>query len=467
MTRLPSHSHDHAHSHEHAHSHAHAHAHDHEHDHEHAHDHTHSHSHDHSHSYDHDLVPPVPSPNPPLPAGAGVGKLLFLDTPTGISGDMTVAALLDLGVPPEVFARSIARLALDGCRLEHLPARSGVLGGTRFVVHVQGPQPERDYAAIDRLLAAAGLDSEVEALARRIFRHLAEAEAEVHRMPVDRVTFHEVGAVDSIADIVAAAAGFAYLGARIAVSPLPIGRGTVSCQHGVLPLPAPATLLCLRGVPTYDPGLEVELVTPTGAAIVATVASEFVRWPSFSPERVGYGVGTRVLADRPNGLRAVLGSPASSSVSRDPTHVVLEANVDDMTGELAGHAIDVLLRAGALDCWAAAVTMKKGRPGLVLSALCELARADELSAVLLRETSSIGVRRLAADRVERPRRRVRVTTAYGDVSLKVSEGAYGPPQVKPEFDECAGLARAANVPVREVLAAALAAYDAGRVSGSA
>jgi len=229
-------------------------------------------------------------------------------------------------------------------------------------------------------------------------------------------------------------------------------------------LPAPATLVCLRGVPTYDPGFDAELVTPTGAAIVATVAESFQRWPSFSAERVGFGVGTRVFADRPNGLRAVLGATSRSAERSEPSHVVLEANVDDMTGELAGHAIEALLRAGALDCWASPVTMKKGRPGLVISALTELSRADELARAMLKETSSIGVRRIAADRVERPRHQVRVTTPFGDVSVKVSEGDFGPPQVKPEFDDCAALARHAGVPVREVIAAASAAYENGHFS---
>ena len=390
--------------------------------------------------------------------------MLFFDTPTGISGDMCVGALLDLGVPFDVVERAIAPLRLDGYRLERRAARTGVLGGTRFIVEVDGNQPQRNYASIDRLIASAGLDAAVETLSRRIFRRLAEAEAEVHRTEVESVSFHEVGAVDSIVDIVGAAACFVHLGARVTATPLPVGRGNVTCQHGVLPLPAPATLVCLRGVPTYDPGFDAELVTPTGAAIVATVAESFVRWPSFAPERVGFGVGTRVFADRPNGLRVVLGVSSRSSEHAEPSHVVLEANVDDMTGELAGHAIEALLAAGALDCWAAPVTMKKGRPGLVISLLTEAARAEELSRALLRETSSIGVRRVAVDRMERPRRLVRVTTPFGQVTVKVSDGDFGPPQIKPEFDECAALARDADVPVREVIAASTLAYAEGRFS---
>jgi len=397
----------------------------------------------------------VPTPNAPLPRAAGAGKLLFFDTPSGISGDMTVAALLDLGVPLAVVTSALAPLGLGGFTVEHIPGRSGAVGGGRFVVRVEGAQPERSYAAIDRLLEGADLEPAVRALARAIFRRIAEAESEVHRLPIESVHFHEVGAVDSIVDIVGAAACFVYLGARVVASPLPLGRGTVRCQHGELPLPAPATVLCLRGVPTYDAGIPGELVTPTGAAIVATVAEAFLAWPTIVPERVGIGVGTRRFPDRPNVVRAVLGSAPEAHAG---THVVLEANVDDMTGELAGHALATLLTAGALDAWATPVTMKKGRPGLVISVLCERARADALSAVLLTETSSIGVRRFEVVRTERPRRVHVVETPFGSIPLKVSEGAFGPPQVKPEFDACVERARAAGVPVRTVIAAALAAY---------
>jgi uncharacterized protein (TIGR00299 family) protein len=277
----------------------------------------------------------------------------------------------------------------------------------------------------------------------------------VHRVPLDTVHFHEVGAVDAIVDIVGAAACFDYLGATVLCSPLPMGRGFVQCRHGVLPLPAPATVGCLRGVPTFDAGIDAELVTPTGAAIVAAVASEFVRWPSFSPERTGWGRGTRELPDRPNVLRTVLGAPLADRSSPLGTHVVLETNVDDMTGELAAHAIAALLAAGALDAWAAPITMKKGRPALTLSALAERAGADSVARVLLRETSAIGLRRYFVDRSERPRRTVEVETRFGSIAVKISEGDYGSAQIKPEFDACARAADAFGVSVRDVLSAAL------------
>lgn len=413
-------------------------------------------AHDHGHS--HDWGAPEPSQNVPLEAGAGSGRLLLLDTPSGIAGDMTIAALLDLGVPLAVVEDAVERLHVTGCRVRLEPARSGAIGGARFVVEETAPQPPRIYRDIDALIANSALPVGVTRLARRIFERLARAEAEVHRTKIETVAFHEVGAIDAIVDIVGAAACFEYLGARVIATPLPIGRGFVKCQHGRLPLPAPATLLCLTGVPTYDAGIAGELVTPTGAAIVATVAEEFVNWPRFVPERTGFGCGTKKLPDRSNALRAVLGSPFANE-QRAASHVVLEANVDDMTGELAAHAISMLLAAGALDAWAQPITMKKGRPGLTVSVLAPREQADALSAVMLRETSSIGLRRIDVSRSERPRRIVEVDTRFGTVPVKVSEGDYGPPQRKPEFDVCARLAEAAGVPVREVISAALTAIS--------
>lgn len=434
------------------------------HDHEHGHAHAHAHAHEHDHA--HDGAPArigsgdAEAHREPLPRGAGAGKLLFLDAFSGIAGDMTIAALVDLGVPFQVVRDSVSLLGLSGFDLELRPARGGAIGGSKFDVHVHGAQPDRRYRAIDDALAASALATGPKALARRIFLRLAQAEAEVHRSSLDEVAFHEVGAVDAIVDIVGAATCFDYLGADVVSSPLPMGRGSVSCQHGVLPLPAPATLLCLRSVPTVDAQLEAELVTPTGAAIVASVAGDFVAWPAFAPERVGWGFGTRGLPDRLNALRAVLGGRASGTQSEDrATHVVLEANVDDMTGELAAHALQTLLEQGALDVWATPIVMKKGRPAFTLGLICERAAEARFAELMLRETNSIGVRHTRVSRTERPRREVEVITEYGIVPLKVSEGPYGPPRVKPEFDACADAARAAGVPVALVIAAAIAAYQ--------
>jgi hypothetical protein len=374
---------------------------------------------------------------------------------------MTIAALLDLGVPLLVIERAVAALPLEGFHLHRAHThRSGIVA-TSFDVHVEAHQPERTYGEIDAMLAGAPLEPRTALLARKIFRRLAEAEAAVHRMPLMDVHFHEVGAVDAIVDITGAAAAISYLGAEVVCSPLPMGRGFVKARHGILPLPPPAVVECLHGVPTYGVELDAELVTPTGAAIVAAASSRFERWPTFAPERIGFGAGTRELPDRPNLLRVVLGTVAAPSPEPGSasTHVVIEANVDDLTGELAAHAIEALFAAGALDAWATPITMKKGRPALTIAALAPVEAADRVASALLRETSSIGVRKTPVSRTERPRRLVRVETPFGSIPVKISEGPFGPPQIKPEFDACAAAARAHGVPVREVIAAALAAVN--------
>jgi len=410
---------------------------------------------DRDHDHDHD----------PLERGAGRGKLVFLDAPSGLAGDMIVAALVDLGVPGQVVADALAALPITGFHVDFgTRTRSGVVA-TSFEVRVHAPQPPRTYATIRAMLDEARLDEAVRARAHRTFRRLAEAEAKVHRTSPDAVHFHEVGAVDAIVDVVGSAAAIAYLDAELVVSPLPMGRGFASASHGRLPLPAPATVECLAGLATYDAGIDFELVTPTGAAIVGAHASRCERWPAMAPERVGWGAGAAELEDRPNVLRAVLGAPWSSALAfarEGATHAVLEANVDDATGELAASWIEALLAAGALDAWAAPITMKKGRPALTISAIAPVARAEAVAHAMLRESTSLGVRRYDVARVERPRRIEHVETAYGPIPVKVAEGPFGPPQRKPEFDACAEAARRHGVPVREVMRAAMAAAPPSR-----
>lgn len=418
----------------------------------------HSH-HPESHSHDHALSADPDAHREALTRGAGAGQILFLDLVSGIAGDMTVAALVDLGVPFGVVESVVAALALPGVEIARTRVSVNSVAATHFDVMVAGDQPARAYRDIRALLDRAPLDAPVRALALAVFERLAEAEGRVHGVPADSVGFHEVGAADSIVDIVASAACLEHLGASVVASPVPIGRGSVRTAHGALPLPAPATLECLRGIPTFDAGIDGELVTPTGAALLATCARRFERWPALAPARVGWGAGTRRLPDRPNVLRAVLGAPIDEAGASELC--VLEANVDDMTGELVGHTIAQLLGSGARDAWAVPCTMKKGRPGLVLSALVTTPDAERLSALVLRETSSLGVRRSPVSRSERPRRWVDVPTRFGVLPLKIAEGPFGAPQLKPEFDACARAAEQHGVPVREVLDEVLARYRSG------
>jgi uncharacterized protein (TIGR00299 family) protein len=370
---------------------------------------------------------------------------------------MIIAALLDLGVPRQVVDDALAALPLEGYHL-HVGHRhrSGIVG-ISFDVHVDGTQPSRTYGAIREMLAGSALSEAVKARAQKTFLRLATAEAKVHRTGLDDVHFHEVGAVDAIVDVVGSAAALDHVGAELVVSPLPMGRGFAKAAHGVIPLPSPAAVECLAGFATYDAGLDFEFVTPTGAAIVGAHAARSERWPTMTPERTGWGAGRADLADRPNLLRAVLGAPVPATSAGGATHSVLEANVDDATGELVASWIEALLAAGALDVWATPITMKKGRPALTLSVIAPVARADALAQEMLRETTSLGVRRTDVTRLERPRRMVEVETPFGTIPVKVAEGPFGPPQVKPEFDACLAAARASGVPVREVLTAALVA----------
>jgi uncharacterized protein (TIGR00299 family) protein len=388
--------------------------------------------------------------------------VLFLDAGSGLAGDMIVAALVDLGVPRNAVADALAVLPVTGFHVHFgTRERSGVVASA-FEVHVDEKQPVRTYGAIRRMLDEAALPPGVKARAQRTFRRLAEAEARVHRSAIDDVHFHEVGSVDAIVDVVGSAAALEFVGAEVLVSPLPMGRGFVKAAHGVLPLPAPATVECLAGFATYDGGIDFEFVTPTGAAIVGAQATGSVRWPTMAPERTGWGAGTAELRDRPNVLRVVLGTVGADHPHSDATHVVVEANVDDATGELAGTWIEALLAAGALDAWATPITMKKGRPALTVSALAAAERVEAVAHAMLRETTSLGVRRYPVSRLERPRHVENVETPYGTIPVKVASGPFGPPQVKPEFDACLAAARSHGVPVREVLRAATAAANGPR-----
>ncbi|MFO0675433.1 MAG: nickel pincer cofactor biosynthesis protein LarC [Polyangiaceae bacterium] len=376
---------------------------------------------------------------------------------------MILAALFDLGVPWDVVDESVAKLGLSGFHLHHgTKSESGIVAAT-FDVHVDAGQPQRTYGSIRRLLDEAPLDPAVRARAHRTFLRLAEAEARVHRMPLDDVHFHEVGAIDALVDVVGSAAALEYLGAEVWVSPLPMGRGFVKAAHGVLPLPAPAVVSCLQGWPTYDAGIDFEFVTPTGAAIVAAQAAGASRWPDMVPRGTGWGAGTKKIVDRANLLRVVLGDFGHGhghghGHGESSTHVVLEANVDDATGELVASVIEVLLGLGANDAWATPIVMKKGRPAVTIHVLGEVHREDVLAHALLRESTSLGLRRTPVRRVERPRRTVEVDTIYGRIPLKVAEGPFGPPQAKPEFDACLAAAKAHGVPVRVVIAAAAARW---------
>jgi len=386
-------------------------------------------------------------------------RVLHLDAFSGVAGDMALAALLDVGASERAVREGLAGLGVDGWRLEvGTKTVSGIRAlDVRVEVTSEHP-PHRAWSHVRQLLARAELPEAARSTALRVFSRLAEAEGAVHGVPADDVHFHEVGALDSLVDVVGTAIALADLAPdRVTCCPLPVGSGFIRTAHGVLPLPAPATAELLRDVPTRAAGVESELVTPTGAALVATLVNDYVAWPSFVPRSIGYGAGDRSLPDRPNLLRAVLGeeqtAPAASVVE-------VSANVDDMTPEAHGFLMEALFGAGALDAWFVPIQMKKGRPAVQVAALCAPALVEPVVAAFLRHSTTLGVRLATHERRCLPRASQTVETRFGPIRIKVALGPDGAASRRmPEYDDCAAAARAADVSLAEVVEAALAAPE--------
>jgi pyridinium-3,5-bisthiocarboxylic acid mononucleotide nickel chelatase len=395
-----------------------------------------------------------------------MSTLLVLEPVGGVAGDMFLAAALDLGVDRAALEAALRTLGVPGWRLEVAPRTESGIRGTHVDVVVDGPQPHaRGLAEILALIAASGLSPRARARATALFERIGAAEAKVHGIPVAEVHFHEVGAVDSIVDVCGAAVALDLLGwPRVVSAPPELGRGMVKTEHGLLPVPPPAVLELLAGKPVRPGGPPGEAVTPTGAAILAELC-EVGPLPPFVPRRIGYGVGTRSWPDRPNVLRMTLADPVPTTGGPGgggETLWVLEANLDDCPGQLVARAIEAALEAGALDAWALPCTMKKGRPGILLGALCDEPTRAAVTAALFVETTTLGVRRHAVERDVLDRRLVEVATPHGPVRVKVALLGGREVGAHPEYDDCLARARERGVPVREVMAAALTVYRAGR-----
>ncbi len=403
----------------------------------------HGHGSDHSH------------PAPPEPGG-----ILYLDCFSGVSGDMLLGALSDLGVAGAI-DEAVAALGIPGARIERSRVERSGIQATKADVRWQEPQPGRDHAEIQALLSTAHLPDSVRGLAARTFQRLADAESRVHGVPADRVHFHEVGSVDAIVDIVGTCAGVAALGARVVASPLPLGGGMVKAAHGPLPVPGPATLILLEGAPVRGTHHDKELVTPTGAALVTTLATAWGPLPPMRPRAQGWGAGTWELPDRPNLLRAVLGDSVTTETDG---FVLIETNVDDMTPEVAAHAADQARAAGALDVWVVPILMKKGRPAIEIRALCPSERRSAVARAILRETTTLGIRIVAASRLEADRRIVEVETRWGRVPVKVGVFEGEEINAAPEMEACREIAQREGVPLKRVLSEAMSAYLKSRES---
>jgi len=378
-------------------------------------------------------------------------KVVYFDCPSGASGDMILGALVDVGVSLEALQAELAKLGLSGWRLSAREVRRGAFRATKVDVHLEGAQHEhRHLGDIVRILQASGLAPDVVSGAVRVFRRLAEAEARVHGTSVDEVHFHEVGAVDAIVDVTGAVAGLRLLGAEaVHVSALPIGSGFVETAHGRMPIPGPGTAELLRNFPVVDTGVQAELVTPTGAAILTTLAASAGRMPAMTVERVGYGAGGRDLPGVPNVLRMFVGETAGDAATETVAQV--ETTIDDMSPQLYEPLMERLFEVGALDVFLTPVVMKRSRPGTVLTALCPPERVGDLSRVLFEESSTIGVRWTEVARARLEREMVTIPTAYGTLPFKVSRLGGRVVTVTPEFAEVVRLAREKSLPVREVL----------------
>lgn len=385
-------------------------------------------------------------------------RVLWLEPVGGIAGDMFLAAALDLGVAPADLEAPLRTLGLPGWRLAVSKAERHAIVGTHVDVVVEAPEGghvHRGWKDIDALIARSGLPERAKARALQVFRLIGEVEAKIHGTTLDAIHFHEVGAVDSIVDICGAAVALELLGdPRVLSAPPPLGSGTVRIAHGVVPVPVPATLELLRDVPVRFEGLG-ELTTPTGAALLKAFATVGAP-PELVVERVGYGVGTKDWKDRANVLRASLGRVAEARGALR----VLECNLDDCSPQLLGALVETLLARGALDAWIAPVVMKKGRPGHLVGVLTDGAHRQVMVDTLLAESTTLGVREYAVERTALERRHEAVQTPWGEVRVKLGLRAGAVLNATPEFEDCRALAERAQVPIKDVQAAAIAAWHA-------
>ncbi len=394
-------------------------------------------------------------------------KIAYLDCGSGISGDMTLAALVDVGVDLAAIQAGIDSLGLPSCRLVAKEVKRHGFRATHITVEHEPEHAHRHLHHITDMIDKSRLSDRQKELAKKIFTRLGEAEAKVHGTTIRKVHFHEVGAVDSIADVVGAAIGWDLLGVdKIVSSPIPTGNGFIEIAHGRCSVPAPATAELLIGVPLAPSNVEAELTTPTGAAIVAILAEQFGPLPPMAISKIGYGAGTRELESQPNILRLVLGESTavtdlnSASDGSGEQVWMLETNLDDTTGQMIGFCSSKLFEAGALDVFTMPIQMKKNRPGVLISILCQGADIPHLEAILFRETTTLGIRRWPVSRTTLERRVQTVETPFGSIDGKVVTIPGETARFSPEYESCRRAADERKVALRNVIAAAQRAFEA-------
>ncbi|MBZ5605966.1 MAG: nickel pincer cofactor biosynthesis protein LarC [Acidobacteriia bacterium] len=379
-------------------------------------------------------------------------KICYFDAFSGISGDMTVGALIDAGAPPEVLFDALRSLGTGARFWSGKTMRAGI-ACTKFLVDAEEcPKKHRHLHHITDLIEQGPISERAKKNARAVFERLGEAEAAIHGVPIERVHFHEVGAVDSIADIVGACVALDLLGIdEVHASAINVGSGTVKTAHGMLPVPAPATAALLQGKPVYSRGPEMELTTPTGAAIIAALAVNVGKMPAMRIASVGYGGGDRDFNDHSNVLRATIGE--SSSALESTLVSVIEANIDDSNPQVLGYALEKVMAAGALDASLSPLQMKKNRPGSLLRIIAKPEDQERLASIVFAETSTLGLRIHTAERRVEERNIVEVETQFGKVRIKVSGNGFAP-----EYEDCRAIAESTGTPLPQVIAAANEAY---------
>ena len=384
--------------------------------------------------------------------------LAYFDCFSGISGDMTLGALLDLGVDFKYMEQEIGKLGLTNYKLSSKNVVNRGISATQMNIEIESSEPKGHkhvhYTSIKKRIEDSNLDDRPKKLALEIFHRIAVAEGGVHGISTDKISFHEIGATDSIIDIVGASVGITQLGVdRIVSSPVDTGGGTVEIVHGTYPIPGPATVLLLKDFPAYASGIQQELTTPTGAAIISTVADQVGSLPLMKIQKVGYGAGTRDLGRRPNVLRVILGEEVSTL--REETLMIVETNIDDMNPEFYQPLMERLLRGGVLDVYLTPVLMKKNRPGQLISVLTSKTNESVVLDILFRETTTFGVRSYEVNRRCLDREIKSVNTRYGDVRVKIGTLDGQKLKATPEYEDCRKLAEETGQPIYEIYQAAL------------
>jgi len=377
-------------------------------------------------------------------------KIAYLDCFSGISGDMFLGALIDCGLPRKLLKKELEGLSLGTYKIKIASEQRMHITGCRVEVSLpQKSHQHRNFTKIKKIITESHLNQRVKELSIDIFQKLANAESRIHRKKASEVCFHEVGAIDSIIDIVGTAIGINYFKLdEVYASPVHLGSGFTTCQHGVLPLPAPATIELLKGVPVCGTSIKTELVTPTGAALLTSLTKHYGPVPPMKLTKVGYGVGRKQLKDRPNMLRLVIGKCANDQEADQV--VIIEANIDDMIPEIYDYLMERLFEKGALDVSLSPIQMKKNRPGVLIRVICHPKNKDELITIIFQESTSAGIRYYQANRIKLARKTKEITTPYGKLSVKIFKDAEGEYHASPEYEHCKKIAKKHGIPLKRV-----------------